>query len=431
MTRIAHLLSHYPHPSHSFLRDEVIGLRDAGLEVETIALNPAADAHILTELDRAERVRTRYVKAHPVRVALVAIAEVGRRHPIVLIRFVLRAASEGRPDPSTMLRRAAQAIEAVIVHRWCRQLEVDHLHAHFGGAPGTVARLAASLSHQIDPGRPLSWSITIHGPHDFMNERNADLATLVNSADLVVAISEFTAAQLLRLATPHRRSRVKVVRCGIDLELFTRHARPIEQRSDGESRSGAEALPLRLVTLGRLAPEKGQWVLVEAVAQLVDRGVDVTLHLIGDGELRAELRRQVDELGLSERIEFIRVLSPGDVRAAVAQADVFCLPSFAEGLPIALMEAAAVGTPIVCTSVAGIPELVLDGRTGRCVPAGSPSELAAAIEELARDPALRRSLADGARARVELRHDRRSTTRQLAAELRAAVTAAAAGQRAA
>jgi glycosyltransferase involved in cell wall biosynthesis len=319
-----------------------------------------------------------------------------------------------------MARRAAQALEAVVVHRWCRQSGIDHVHAHFGGAPGTVAWFAAALSRRIDPRRPLSWSITIHGPHDFMNERSANLPALVANADLVVAISDFTAAQLLRLAPPSRRNRVQVVRCGIDLQLFAERDPSVDHRVTDEGPDSCT--PLRVVTIGRMAPEKGQWVLCDAIAQLADRGVDVTLRIVGDGELRDELVRQIDALGLTDRIELVGLLEPIAVRAEIAAADVFCLPSFAEGLPIALMEAAAVGTPIVCTSVAGIPELVIDGQSGRCVPAGSMTALAAAIEQLAVDPQVRRKLADGARAMVEARHERRTNTRTLATLLRAAAT---------
>ena len=234
MTRIAHLLSHYPHPSHSFLRDEVIGLREAGVEIETIALNPAVDAHILTDIDRSERERTRYVKAQPRRALVAAIGATALRHPAQLARFIVWAALQGRPDPVMMARRTAQALEAVVVHRWCRQSGIDHVHAHFGGAPGTVAWFAAALSQRIDRRRPLSWSITIHGPHDFMNERSANLPALVANADLVVAISDFTAAQLLRLAPPSRRNRVQVVRCGIDLQLFAERDPSVDHRVTDE-----------------------------------------------------------------------------------------------------------------------------------------------------------------------------------------------------
>jgi glycosyltransferase involved in cell wall biosynthesis len=249
-----------------------------------------------------------------------------------------------------------------------------------------------------------------------MNERTSNLAALAGSADLVVAISDFTAAQLLRLVPASRRSRVKVVRCGIDLERFTPRDRPGDQRPADDS--SVTKRSLHVVTLGRMAPEKGQWVLIDSVARLVDRGHDVSLRIIGDGDLRADLVRQVDELGLVDRIEFLGLIDPASVRSEIARADLFCLPSFAEGLPVALMEAAAVGTPIVCTSVAGIPELVIDGTTGRCVPAGSSSELVAAIEQFIVDPPSRRAMAEAARARVEARHDRRANTRQLAQLLR-------------
>ena len=102
------------------------------------------------------------------------------------------------------------------------------------------------------------------------------------------------------------------------------------------------------------------------------------------------------------------------MRAELEQADVYCMPSFAEGLPISIMEALAVGVPVVCTSIAGIPELVVDGVTGCCVPAGSVTDFAAAIERLAHDRTFRAAVVTAGRERVIARHDIRTSAAALA-----------------
>jgi colanic acid/amylovoran biosynthesis glycosyltransferase len=409
--RIAYVMTHYPNPSHTFLQQEILRMRDEGFDIVPVAINEAAERDLLTDLDRSEHDRTFYVKATPKLAALRAVMSMVARRPLPTIRFFAWAARQGGTDPERIVKRSLQAVEAVVLLDEVRRRGIQHLHGHFAGSPAFVTWFTVELARRLADGPPLTWSLTVHGPHDFMNERSAGLPEVTAHADLVVAITDYTAAQLMRLSPPDRRSRVAVVRCGIDLDRFPRRA-PVDTAPDGG---------IRLLNVGRMAPEKGQWVLIDAMAELVKRGVDAQLRIIGSGELRDEIERQCAERGVTDRVELVGVVPPERVRAELEQTDVYCMPSFAEGLPISIMEACAVGVPVVCTSIAGIPELVIDGVTGHCVPAGSVTGFADAIEHIANDPAFRDRVVDAARARVEQRHDSTTSARELAALFHAVI----------
>jgi colanic acid/amylovoran biosynthesis glycosyltransferase len=404
---VAYVMTHYPNPSHSFLRQEIIGVGSCGVTVVPVSVNPATDGDLLTELDHTEHARTFYVKETSSIRALLTVLTLLVRHPVRLVKFLFAAASSGGTDLSLATKRTFQSVEGLLVWRRCRRAGARHIHAHFAGTPGHVTRFAIDAA-RVFGGERWTWSVTVHGPHDFMNERLAGLDMITARADAVVAISDFTGAQLMRLAPPDRRDRVKVVRCGIDLDQF-----PLRPSTHIDTTGAAS--PITLLNVGRLAPEKGQWVLIDALRKVVDLGIDARLRIIGSGPLREQLEQQVTDLGLTERVDFVGVVPQQIVRAELERADMFCLPSFAEGLPISIMEALAVGVPVVCTSIAGIPELVLDGITGCCVPAGSVDSFADAIERLARDPELRANVICAGRLRVEQRHDTKDSAGRLAA----------------
>jgi glycosyltransferase involved in cell wall biosynthesis len=179
------------------------------------------------------------------------------------------------------------------------------------------------------------------------------------------------------------------VHCGVDPADY--EPRPRE-RAPGD--------PLRVLTVARLEPRKGQEVLLEAVAQLRRDGHEVSLEVVGDGPARERAERRAEELGIAGSVTFAGAVDRERVADHYARADVFCLPSFAEGVPVVLMEAMASGLPVVATQVMGIPELVQDGRTGRLVPPGRADALATALRELAADGDLVARLGEAARRRV-------------------------------
>ena len=395
MTRkIGYLATHYPSVSHSFILREILALQDLGVDIEPMAINPAPEDDVLTDIDRSERSRTFYIKSQSKKVILSSLMRAFRRSPRGFMSTAVHAVRSAGFDLKIGLWRLMQLVEAAIVWNHCEQAGVRHLHAHFGQVPATVAWFTAELGNRLDPdGEPWSWSVTIHGWHEFVNEREASLRQKVHAASFVVCISDYTRSQLMRISHPDHWKKLRVVRCGIDTAAFAqREPRPVGK-------------PARVLMVARLSPEKGHLVLLEAVKLLGDRGMPIEVDLIGPGEFRDGLESAASSFGVDDRVVFLGACTPAEINEHLRASDVFCLPSFAEGLPVALMEAMAVGVPVVTTYISGIPELVIDGWTGMMVPAGRADLLASAIERLCDDRELNTSIVEAARAKVEEQHE--------------------------
>ena len=265
-----------------------------------------------------------------------------------------------------MVRHLAYFAEACVLVRRLRRRSVRRLHAHFGTNSTTVAMLASLLG-----GPP--YSFTVHGPEEFDCPESISLREKVARSVGVVVVSDFGRSQLLRWAAQEDWPKVRVVRCGLDAAFLAAGPQHIPEAS-------------RLVCVGRLAEQKGQLLLLEALARVAAEGIDFEMRLAGDGPLRAALEDRVRVLGLGERVRITGWLSGEAVRQELLDARVMVLPSFAEGLPVVLMEALALGRPVVSTYIAGIPELVENGVNGWLVPAGSVTALADALAESLRAP---------------------------------------------
>jgi glycosyltransferase involved in cell wall biosynthesis len=318
-----------------------------------------------------------------------------------MTRLAARAIQSARSDLGLIARRLAHLGYAAATALYCRERQIHHLHAHFGLAPATIAWFACEILN-FDPNAACTWSFTIHGFQDFVDEAVARLDLKAASASFVICVSDFTKSQLCRVADPLYWERFRVVRCGIDLDAFPlRKPRPMR------------AVP-RIVILGRLSPEKGHGVLLDAVALLAREGVAVEVEIIGDGPFADAIRRQETALGIEGRVIHSGELLAEKVARRLADADIFCMASFSEGLPISLMEAMAVGVPVVTTWISGIPELAVNEVTAMTVPPGNSAALAAAIKRLVEDPELGARLVPAARAAVERMHSREDNAAQLA-----------------
>ena len=261
------------------------------------------------------------------------------------------------------------------------------LHAHFGTNAATVAMLAAEITG-------LPFSLTVHGPEEFDKPAALSLALKIRRADFTVAISSFGRSQLCRLVEYRHWPSIKVVHCGIEPEHYA------------VSTPLPAPRPLKLVNIGRFAEQKGQLILIDAMAELQRRGVAAHLTLVGDGPLRRPIERAITHAGLGSAVTLTGWLDESGVRAAIQDAHALVLPSFAEGLPMVVMEAMAAARPCIATWVAGVPELMQDGRTGWLVPAADSGALADAINEAANtQPEVLRRMGTTARGRVMLRHN--------------------------
>jgi glycosyltransferase involved in cell wall biosynthesis len=391
--RIAYLINQYPAISHSFIRREILALEQLGFEVMRISLR-GWDSELADDEDRAERERTRYVLRAGAPALLLAVASTLVRRPIGLLRMLGIAWRMSRSSERPLLVHLAYVAEACRIEPWLRKAGVKHLHAHFGTNSAEVAMLVHALG-----GPP--WSFTAHGPEEFEKAPLIGLAEKVRHCSFVVAVSSYGRAQIYRLVEPQYWQKVHVVHCGLD---------PVFR--DVSATVGD--LPRRIVCVGRLCPEKGFIILLKAARCLAAQGVDFQLNLAGDGELRPEIEAQIAEYKLADKVQLLGWISGKQVRDEILAARALVLASFAEGLPVVLMEAMALRRPVVTTFIAGIPELVRPGQDGWLVPAGDVVALTDALRtclEMAPDEI--RRIGEAARGRVLERHDVNTEARKL------------------
>lgn len=396
---LAYVMTHYPRVALSFISGEIDEIEALGGTIHPIAMNLPDPADLVSEDAKARQAKTHYLKRGWFGL-LGTFAGTGLRHPVGMTKLLWTAIKSARGSVPITVRRISHLVQAASVAKLCADRKIPHLHAQFGQAPATIAWFAAEILNFGNRART-TWSFTIHGFHDFVEDTVSRLDLKAASASFVVCISDFTRSQLYRLIHPSLWSRAKVIRCGIDLSAFAMRA--------------ARTQPSRpkVISVGRLSSEKGQIILLNACKLLLDRGVKLELTLVGSGPLEGLIREEITRQGMQSNVRLTGELPPEDVRKELECADLFCLTSFAEGLPISIMEAMAMGVPVVSTAISGIPELVVDGQTGRTAPPGNVEALADAIAELLADPKERDQIVAAARQRVEQQHERRRNVQAL------------------
>ncbi|MDR3632329.1 MAG: glycosyltransferase family 4 protein [Isosphaeraceae bacterium] len=392
---LAYLTSAYARASDTFIRGEVAQLRSLGHTVHTFSIRRPDQRELISEDVRRERAATEdVVAAGPARLAWAALLEAVRA-PGRFLSAVWLAQRFATPGLKGRLWAQAYLLEAAYLARRLRARRAEHLHNHIGEGSAAVATLAATLAD-------IPFSLTVHGPNEFDRPTLLALGEKVKQSAFTATVSEYGRSQLFRWCDYRDWPKVQVVRCGVDASLLGRDNAPIPDEP-------------RLVCVGRLSEQKGQLVLLEAVRILADEGLDAELVLIGDGPLRSVLEATIDALGLRNHVTLAGWKGSAAVADEVLRSRAFVLPSFAEGLPVVLMEALALGRPVIATRVAGIPELVEPGVNGWLVPPASASALAGAIREALEAPSeqLERMGKAGATLVAE-RHDALANARRLA-----------------
>ena len=357
---IAYLINQYPKTSHTFVRREIHGLEQLGLSVSRFSVRRTRDP--LVHLADIAEARETCVLLERRWSLLVSVLWCVCLAPTRFVSAFTTACGLGRKSERGVLAHVIYLAEACLLSRILRQKRIDHIHAHFGTNSATVAMLASCLHRG-------TFSFTVHGPEEFDHPQAIGLPEKIKAAKFVVAISEFGRSQLYRWCSVDQWSKIQVVHCVVGDEFLDAEPTPIP---------GAP----RLVCVGRLCEQKGQLLLVQAIAELVRLGFSPTLRLVGDGELREPIERMIQQLGLAKNVEILGWMSSDEVAHEIRAARAFVLPSFAEGLPVAIMEAMSAHRPVVSTYVAGIPELVRPGVNGWLVPAGSLPDLVSALRHV-------------------------------------------------
>ena len=392
--RLAYLTSQYPAASHTFIRREVEALRELGWSIDTFSVRrPSAD-EMVSDADKAEADGTFYLLKQSPSAFLAANVATLLSRPGHYLSTLKLALGHRAPGARGLFLGFAHFVESVLLARELKKRRTTHLHNHFANSAATVGLLASKLLG-------IRWSFTMHGISETDYPAGLMLGRKIEAAEFVACVSWFGRAQGMRLVPLSQWRKMHVVRCGLPFNRI-----PLKGPAEPNTQT--------MICVGRLSPEKGQPGLLRAFAALRAKHPKLRLRLVGDGPDRASLEALAKELGLADAVSFAGRLPEEETLAEIARADLLVLPSFMEGLPIVLMEAMAVGVPVIASRVAGIPELVEDGESGLLFAPSDWDELASRIDLMLGDHALRTRLAEKAKAKVASEFDTRTSAAQLA-----------------
>jgi colanic acid/amylovoran biosynthesis glycosyltransferase len=390
---MAYLVSQYPAASHTFILREILQLRRMGFDVRVASItNPDRPFERLTPGEQAEQSATFYVKNVGITGLLAASTRIFFSRPLAYLRTLIYAFRLASLDMRAMLFNFLYFAEAVVFVDWMRRQNLSHVHIHFSSTVGLLAKRLL----------PIRASVTIHGSDEFTEPTRFYLREKVETFDLLCAISQYGRSQLMRFSDQRHWNKLRVCRLGVDPAVFV--PRPPRQAPS----------PAEILFVGRIVPVKGAHILLAALDRLVREGRAVVLRFAGDGPHQADLERDVTKRGLKDHVIFEGWQNPAGVFALYQHTDIFALASFAEGIPVVLMEAMAMEIPCVATWVTGIPELIRNDVDGLLVVPSSEEQLAAALARLLDDPQLRERLGKSARKRVLDDFDLNRNTAQLA-----------------
>ena len=358
--KIAYLVNQYPKISHSFIRREIIQLETMGITVARFSIRFCAE-ELVDEADRQELSKTSIILNVGSLGLLLGLLRIALTRTLSFFKALKLALQIGWNSERGILIHCIYLAEACVLLDRLNQEVVSHIHAHFGTNSTTVAMLCHVLGG-------LSYSFTVHGPEEFDKPQLIALPEKIRRAAFVVAISSFGKSQLYRWCEYHDWSKIHEVHCGLDQVFLNVPFQSIPNKP-------------RLVCVGRLCEQKGQILLLEAAAQLVAKGIGFKLVLVGDGELRDTIENLIKKLGLQNNVEITGWANSSEVKQQILGAKALVLPSFAEGLPVVIMEALALGRPVISTYVAGIPELVESEVCGWLVTPGKVGDLQEVMEK--------------------------------------------------
>lgn len=395
---IAYLISRYPSVSHTFIQREIQQLRTQGFTIHVASINPPdINVQQMQKADHDEQAHTFYVKEQGAFLALWKTFKTLISRPLGFMKGVVYCCKLAGADIKNLITHGFYFAEAVLIGAWMQKSQIHHIHVHFANPASTVALILSKIY-------PVTFSITVHGPDEFYDVTRHHLKEKIVAAQFIFCISYFARSQLMLLSDPGMWSKLVLVRVGVDPMLYS--PRPLKE----------EANRTDILCVGRLTPAKGQALLVEALKLLVDQGKSVLLHLVGDGPERRQLVQQVCEQGLQDRVVFHGALNPQATLEAYAKADIFALASFAEGLPVVLMEAMSREIPCVAPAIHGIPELIQNEENGLLVIPADALALANALARLIDSPTLRSKLGKAGRRTILERFTLQTNTEHLAAQ---------------
>jgi colanic acid/amylovoran biosynthesis glycosyltransferase len=377
--KIAYVLHLFPRVTDTFIKREIRALQRRGTDISVISVwkPPPSDSDPAILAEWANDTAFALPRSALAIGVIVVRSMLGA--PAKFMRTAWTAVSTANAGLRGLLYQSFYFVEAVLVADILERKSIDHVHNHGGDQSGTVAMLAAQLAG-------IDYSISFHGPHIFIAGKNNGLKRKILDAKFNRAISYFCSSQLMLFSDGSDPSFFKIVHCGLDLNRY-------KFRLPGRSVN-------RIFCAARLAHEKGISILVRAIAALKAAGHDFELRLAGNGPSRDEIESEIRSLGVTSDVRLLGFLNEGEIAAELHAADLFVLPSFAEGIPVSVMEAMAIGVPAIATNIAGIGELIEHEKSGLLVRPADVDALAEAILRIASDETLRSKIAMSAREKI-------------------------------
>ena len=363
--KILYLVNQYPKISHSFIRREIAALEALNISILRVSVRKTEE-EMVDPADLKELESTRVILQSGGLVLLKSLLLILLSSPLKFLAALKLTIKMGQKSERGIIRHLAYLVEASLLRQWSLEEQISHVHAHFGTNSATVALLCYQL------GGP-TYSFTTHGPEEFDKVSDIALPEKIKRASFTVAISSYGQSQLYRWSDLQDWSKIKIVHCGLEKQFLATLPQPIPD------------LP-KLVCVGRLAPQKGQLLLIEAIHQLSLRGVACEMTLVGDGPMRSIIEELIQKYQLTDCVKITGWANESQVQHHILQSRALVLPSFAEGLPVVIMEALALRRPVISTYIAGIPELVKPNVSGWLVPAGSLNDLVEVMEQVIKMP---------------------------------------------
>ena len=363
--RIAYFTNQYPAVSHTFIRREIHALETLGVTIIRYAIRPPPQT-LVDAADKAEYQKTRHIVRAGLGQVLRYFVLTLVKQPLVVIGLFYVAAKMGWRSDRGIVRHFAYVVEATLLSAWCRHDGIEHLHAHFGTNPAAVAMFASKLSG-------IPYSFTAHGSEEFEKAPLLSLDVKLEQASFAICVSTFGKSQLMRWSSPDQWPKIEVVHCGVDKSFLET---PFQVPPEAP----------RFVCVARFVAVKAHLILVGAVRHLQSKAIDCEVVLVGDGPLRQEIENAIREAQLARHFIFAGWGTGEQVKTEIQAARALLLPSFSENMPVVIMEAMALGRPIISTYIAGIPELVKPGQTGWLVPASDEIALADAMRSALNTP---------------------------------------------
>jgi len=358
---IAYFTSCYPRASDTFIRNEVRELRHLGFNVLTFSVRKPEKSQIVSKEIQDEYQNTKYILSNYPSLFASFFYTIFR-HPIKFAKTLSLAHKTCSPGLKAHVWQLAYLMEACYLANQLKKHHIDHLHNHIGEASATVAMLASKLSN-------IPFSQTIHGPGIFYHPQRWALGEKISHSTFTRCISEYCKSQCMAFSQQPDWNKLHVAHCSLDKNFLSTPLTPITKKP-------------RLLSIGRLDTIKGPHMLLEAATTLSDEQIPFELIFIGDGPLREEIEQIIKERNLQEHVKLLGWVGSLEVKKEIENSRAIVSASFNEGLPIVLMEALALGRPVISPCISGIPELVVNGANGYLYPAGSLNGLTEAMKKV-------------------------------------------------